>query len=218
MQNKIKILTLYCAVLTLFTPLVGKLIGNVKEKEQQLELKEDELKLNNEEQSKLKKELKSTKEKLNTKRVIIVNLEEKVNELEEVKVASARSIPTSQVASSQNKTHKEVKKEETFDIFLATAYSTSENGDPHAGAQWGNRTAIGTTVEEGRTIAVDPSIIPLGSEVYIEFPSGFEYLNGTYKAEDTGGAIKNNEIDVYLDDYNEVLRFGKQKVKVRIVK
>ena len=61
-------------------------------------------------------------------------------------------------------------------------------------------TATGTTATEGRTIAVDPRIIPYGSEVII---------NGrVYVAEDCGGAIKGNHIDIYMNSHEECLRQG----------
>lgn len=62
----------------------------------------------------------------------------------------------------------------------------------------GGVTALGHSVYEG-CIAVDPAVIPLGSTVYVEFPSGYEYLSGEYYACDTGGAVYGNVIDVYLD-------------------
>ena len=65
----------------------------------------------------------------------------------------------------------------------------------------GSRTATGTTPKQGRTIAVDPKVIPYGTSVYIE---GY----GTYIAEDTGGAIKSNRIDVYFSDHTSALNFG----------
>ena len=66
-------------------------------------------------------------------------------------------------------------------------------------------TATGTKATAGRTIAVDPTVIPYGAEVVI---------NGrTYIAEDCGGAIKGNRIDVYFDTHAEALQFGKQDVK-----
>ena len=42
-------------------------------------------------------------------------------------------------------------------------------------------------------------VIPLNTKVYIEFPKGWEHLNGYYKAADTGGAIKGNIVDVFLE-------------------
>lgn len=66
------------------------------------------------------------------------------------------------------------------------------------GPEVGNITALGNEIYEG-CIAVDPSVIPLGSTVYIEFPSGYEHLSGSYYACDTGGAIYGNIIDVFLN-------------------
>ncbi|WP_454193204.1 ubiquitin-like domain-containing protein [Paenibacillus sp. Marseille-Q7038] len=80
-----------------------------------------------------------------------------------------------------------------------TAYSSEEEGI-------GTKTASGTRVQEGRTIAVDPNVIPLGWWVYIE-GVGFR------RAEDTGGAIKGNKIDVYYDSLDQALTFGRKKGK-----
>lgn len=66
-------------------------------------------------------------------------------------------------------------------------------------------TATGTTAEEGRTIAVDPSVIPYGSEVIIRYENGTE---GIYTAEDCGGAIKGNKIDVFMDSHQAALIEG----------
>lgn len=55
-------------------------------------------------------------------------------------------------------------------------------------------TATMTKATEGRTIAVDPNIIPLGSHVII---NGQEYI-----AEDTGSAINQNRIDIYKDSHS----------------
>ncbi|MNI67667.1 Cell wall-binding protein YocH precursor [compost metagenome] len=78
-----------------------------------------------------------------------------------------------------------------------TAYSSEEDGI-------GTRTASGTRVTEGRTIAVDKSVVPLGWWVYIE-GVGFR------KAEDTGGAIKGNKMDVYYDSLKAAKNFGRKK-------
>ena len=61
-------------------------------------------------------------------------------------------------------------------------------------------TASGARAEAGRTIAVDPEVIPLGSRVIID---GKEYI-----AQDTGGAIKGNRIDIYCSDHQEALELG----------
>lgn len=85
-----------------------------------------------------------------------------------------------------------------------TAYSSGESGV-------GTRTATGTRVTEGRTIAVDPSVIPLGWWVYIE-GVGFR------RAEDTGGAIKGNKIDIYYDSVQQARNFGRKSgLKVYVI-
>lgn len=60
------------------------------------------------------------------------------------------------------------------------------------------------------TIAVDPRVIPLGSKVYVE---GYGYAI----AADTGGAIKGNKIDIYLNSSNECNNWGRRSVNVLIV-
>ena len=66
---------------------------------------------------------------------------------------------------------------------------------------WG-RGALGTAITPLRTIAVDRSVIPLGSKIYIPRAVGFRMPDGTthdgyFKAEDTGGAIIGRHIDVF---------------------
>ena len=82
----------------------------------------------------------------------------------------------------------------------ATIRPTDKNGNQIV------YTASGTIAEAGRTIAVDPSVIPYGSAVEI---NGHLYI-----AEDCGGAIKGNRIDVYFDDHNEALAFGVQYAEI----
>lgn len=63
------------------------------------------------------------------------------------------------------------------------------------------RTSSGTTMVEGRTIAVDSSVIPLGSRVYIE---GF----GEFVAEDTGSAIVDKRIDICVSTHERAYSLG----------
>ena len=60
------------------------------------------------------------------------------------------------------------------------------------------------------TVAVDPSVIPLGTYMYID---GYGYAI----AADTGGAIKGNKIDIYYDYEQECNNWGVQNVKVTIL-
>lgn len=95
-----------------------------------------------------------------------------------------------------------------FDV-KATAYAPGE----HDNGQWGDKTHLGTTVRPG-VIAVDPDVIPLGSRVYVEYPDG----TGHYAtAEDTGGAIKGNRIDVAVSSVGKAYDFGIKNAKVYVV-
>lgn len=68
--------------------------------------------------------------------------------------------------------------------------------------------SIGERLKEGYSIAVDPAVIPYRTEVII---------NGhTYKAQDCGGAIKGNRIDVYFEDHQAALEFGVQYAEVYV--
>lgn len=70
------------------------------------------------------------------------------------------------------------------------------------------RTRTGTKAEYG-VVAVDPRVIPLGTLMYIE---GY----GFGIAEDTGGAIKGNKIDVCIESQRKAMAWGRRKVKVHI--
>ncbi|WP_297436483.1 3D domain-containing protein [uncultured Clostridium sp.] len=78
----------------------------------------------------------------------------------------------------------------------------------------GTVTATGTRPKRNpsglSTVAVDPRVIPLGSKLYIE---GYGYA----VAEDTGGAVKNNIVDVFLNTRQECMNWGRRNVKVTIV-
>ncbi|CAH1206433.1 hypothetical protein PAECIP111891_02915 [Paenibacillus allorhizoplanae] len=72
-------------------------------------------------------------------------------------------------------------------------------------------TYSGIKAKEGRTIAVDPAVIPLGSTVFIE---GI----GIRKAEDIGSAIRGSRIDVFMNDLGQAQEFGvKKNVKVYVL-
>lgn len=56
------------------------------------------------------------------------------------------------------------------------------------------------------SIAVDPNVIPYRTKVIID--------GKTYKAQDCGGAIKGNRIDVYFEEHDDALEFGVQHKEV----
>jgi 3D (Asp-Asp-Asp) domain-containing protein len=82
-------------------------------------------------------------------------------------------------------------------VMEATAYSYT-----------GSRTATGTWPKRG-TVAVDPKVIPFGARLEIE---GY----GPGLAEDTGGAIRGNRVDLFMESEAEALAWGRRMVKVKI--
>ena len=74
----------------------------------------------------------------------------------------------------------------------------------------GNKTATNTQPRRG-VVAVDPNVIPLGTRLYVE---GYGYA----RAEDTGGAIKGNKIDLFMDTKDEIKKFGRRWVTVYVLK
>ena len=81
----------------------------------------------------------------------------------------------------------------------ATAYNHNDPGCDMI-------TYTGTTVHVG-TVAVDPSIIPLGTRMFIVTNDG-DYVYGISTAEDIGGAIKEARVDLYFPTYEECIQFG----------
>ncbi len=88
----------------------------------------------------------------------------------------------------------------------ATAYTAFCNG-------CSGRTATGLNLRANpnmKVIAVDPRIIPLGTKVYVE---GYGYA----VAADTGGAIKGYKIDLFMPSNSDCYRWGRKKVKIKIL-
>lgn len=91
-------------------------------------------------------------------------------------------------------------------IVTATAYTAYCNG-------CSGTTAYGIDLRANpnqKVIAVDPSIIPLGTKVWVE---GY----GVAIAGDTGGAIKGNKIDVFIPSYEDAMEWGVKKIKIKIL-
>lgn len=113
------------------------------------------------------------------------------------KSTSSNAVSSNSSSSSQGNVSKEV-------TVTATAYSKEEPGMGHV-------TASGIDLNDNpRVIAVDPSVIPLGSKVYVE---GY----GEAIAADTGGAINGNKIDVHFNSVQECYNWGVKQVKVQIL-
>lgn len=74
---------------------------------------------------------------------------------------------------------------------------------------YGRHTSTGHIATEGRTIAVDPHVIPYGSKVIID--------GHTYRAEDCGGGVKGCHIDMFFDNHSRVDAYGKRYTKVIVL-
>jgi 3D (Asp-Asp-Asp) domain-containing protein len=86
--------------------------------------------------------------------------------------------------------------------FVATAYSTEDE------------TASGKQTREGRTVAADPAVLPVGTTIQVE---GAGPYSGEYVVHDTGPKIKGREIDIFIDDAVEAKRFGRKAVRIRVL-
>lgn len=75
-------------------------------------------------------------------------------------------------------------------------------------------TATGTKATAGRTVAVDPSVIPYGTKLKVVSEDG---TVAYYVAEDCGGSIKNNRIDIFVNEHQEALNLGINYGEVYII-
>lgn len=148
--------------------------------------------------SKLSKDIKEEKELLN-------KATEKEKQLMAVEAAKASKQLASNASKKSGTLSRGVSKSISYSQVLnmeATAYS--DDGITASGS------STKRDLDGYSTIAVDPRVIPLGSTVYVE---GYGYAI----AEDTGGAIKGNIIDVFFQSKSEALSWGRRSVKVYIV-
>jgi 3D (Asp-Asp-Asp) domain-containing protein len=94
---------------------------------------------------------------------------------------------------------------------VVSVTSTAYSSDQHDALCEGTITATGQDLTKNpNAIAVDPSVIPLGSVVYVE---GYGYAI----ASDTGGAIKGNRIDVHFPTVPECFQWGSRTTNVIII-
>lgn len=121
--------------------------------------------------------------------------------------SSSSSKGKSNSSSNSNKnssSKKESSSSETIYV-SATAYSHESTKSDY--------TALGYNIKKNanmKLIAVDPSVIPLGSKVWVE---GY----GEAIAGDTGGAIKGHKIDVLMPNNSKAKAWGRKTVKVKIL-
>jgi 3D (Asp-Asp-Asp) domain-containing protein len=113
--------------------------------------------------------------------------------------------PLTTITTSQGVKDKVKKKTKWRNLgtFRVTYYSAGEPGVNHT-------TATGTTTKEGRTLAVDPTIIPYGAVVKVG--------DKIYIAEDCGGMIKGKKVDIYLESIAECEERGVDYMSVKVKK
>ena len=128
-----------------------------------------------------------------------------VDSQEEVFDLKARNELLGQMQETQNEVQnlqsqvEELQKWRSLGVFRITAYWFGED-------EYGDLTSTGVKAQVNHTIAVDPEIIPYGSKVMID--------GQIYVAEDCGGAIKNNVIDVWVE--NQSNSFGVKYTEIYI--
>ena len=107
---------------------------------------------------------------------------------------NSSSSNTSQTISSNNSQGNVVR---TMNVVATayTGYSTTSTGQKPV---WG-------------TIAVDPKIIPYGTKVYIP------QFGRTFIANNTGGAIKGNKIDIFMNTKKECYNWGRRTIEIQIL-
>lgn len=93
----------------------------------------------------------------------------------------------------------------------ASAYDASAESN----GKWAGVTALGTKLRPG-VVAVDRSVIPLGTSLYIESTDNWPSY-GMAIAEDVGGAIKGNKIDLFFESSSTVRSFGRRSVTVHVL-
>ncbi len=145
---------------------------------------------------------------INQRRAEVKDLQEEVHTL-------AREVSTREAELEQAYTDllgrwedfEEDATEWTVEEFRITGYAPFDDpaglcsdGDP-------TTTRSGTYPTEGRTVAVDPNVIPLGTPLWVE---GY----GWRMAEDTGGAVRGNHVDVMVDDRAKALQIHGEAVVI----
>lgn len=97
------------------------------------------------------------------------------------------------------------------EIYLVTSYTAGiESTGKRKGDKGYGVTASGAIVKVDHTIAC-PKSMKFGTQIYIP------ELNNVYVCEDTGSKINNKHIDLFMEDLDEALEFGRQKLEVKIL-
>ncbi|UCF35365.1 MAG: 3D domain-containing protein [Acidobacteriota bacterium] len=120
--------------------------------------------------------------------------------LESTDLPVAQATETEDSAGSEDEAPSDIETDDGF-MFEATAYCDF------------GITYSGVLVQRG-IVAADPRILPIGSVIEVEAGD----YSGIYTVMDTGGVVKGQIIDIYVPDYEEAIQFGRQNVRVRIIR
>ena len=131
----------------------------------------------------------------------------------DARLAKERKIQAQKLAEKRKKEQEEKEKQaqsapKNVSGRTITMRSTAYTSDPSENGGY-STTAMGTAIRYG-VAAVDPNVIPLGTRLYIE---GYGYA----RAEDTGGAIKGNKIDLVFGSKSQSNSWGRRTVRVTIL-
>ena len=131
----------------------------------------------------------------------------------DARLAKERKIQAQKLAEKRKKEQEEKEKQaqsapKNVSGRTITMRSTAYTSDPSENGGY-STTAMGTAIRYG-VAAVDPNVIPLGTRLYIE---GYGYA----RAEDTGGAIKGNRIDLVFGSRSQSNNWGRRTVRVTIL-
>lgn len=173
-----------------------------------VEVKENNIRLEREIKV-LTEKNESLKEELN---IVLDNNNEYLEEIEDLKskikqLGVEKSKLISNNKASKPTPNRSISGSRNLGTFESTAYCACTKC---CGPNAKGITRTGTKVTAGRTIAVDPNVIPLGSKVYIEGV-------GERIAEDSGSAVKGKIVDIYMKNHSSALKWGRRKVNVRII-
>ncbi len=124
------------------------------------------------------------------------------------KFANIKTYAKGDVPGAQDAAHSETVSSNglrSIGLFKTTGYCSCYK----CSKGWGKRTSTGTIARSNHTIAVDPRVIPYGTQVMI---------NGIiYTAEDKGSSVKGNHIDIYFDTHSQGIQHGCRMQEVFLI-
>lgn len=120
----------------------------------------------------------------------------------DAKDAKATDLPQMDEVMPQTRQQEAAQTQEQ--AFTVTAYCPCEKC---CGAYANGYTATGEKATQGVTVAADPDVLPMGTEIELD--------GHTYTVQDTGGAIDGNRLDLYFDSHDDALQWGVREKIVR---